>query len=71
MEQSIGQLWRYFPREAVLGHDGKLLPEIAVFPNFSTAAHWNRYNPPASPCFVGGKGGPCEKEQRVPCEEES
>jgi hypothetical protein len=29
------------------------------------------YSPPASPCCVGGKGSPCEKEKGKPCEEES
>jgi hypothetical protein len=30
--------------------------------------HWNRYNPPPRPAFVGGKGNPCEGSL---CEEES
>jgi hypothetical protein len=29
-------------------------------------AHWNRYNRPPRPAFVGGKGGPREKEKGSP-----
>jgi hypothetical protein len=34
-------------------------------------AHWNRYNPLASPCLRRGKGSPCEKERGAFYEEES